>query len=309
MRAVRLYLAALAAAAVVAVAAAAAACACAMAPPVRWALVALLAPRADWPYRPYWPHRSHGRYRRNGRCRPHPAATGATGPVGPTGATGATGPTGPTGPAGADATLSYAQFGTAAALRSNNEPLPMTVLIADGTGNIGNTANSVTLTPGRYLISYHLRADGTTTASMALRLPSMARLCRCMPARGRQASTRRTARARASLWMCRRPPPCSCLPSRRRRTRSVCPTPFLWCVWAAKDLSPKKTSAGSKLTLRFRALWLFTQWKPAWRFLPRASRPALRWRFPGCRSAGRYPASLPRWPCREWACFGRWSAR
>ena len=39
----------------------------------------------------------------------------------------------------------------------------MTVLIADGTGNIGNTANSVTLTPGRYLISYHLRADGTTT--------------------------------------------------------------------------------------------------------------------------------------------------
>ena len=82
-------------------------------------------------------------------------ATGATGPVGPTGATGATGPTGPTGPAGADATLSYAQFGTAAALRSNNEPLPMTVLIADGTGNIGNTANSVTLTPGRYLISYH----------------------------------------------------------------------------------------------------------------------------------------------------------
>ena len=90
-------------------------------------------------------------------------ATGATGPVGPTGATGATGPTGPTGPAGADATLSYAQFGTAAALRSNNEPLPMTVLIADGTGNIGNTANSVTLTPGRYLISYHLRADGTTT--------------------------------------------------------------------------------------------------------------------------------------------------
>lgn len=93
-------------------------------------------------------------------------ATGATGAVGPTGAmgaTGATGPTGPTGPAGADATLSYAQFGTAAALRSNNEPLPMTVLIADGTGNIGNTANSVTLTPGRYLISYHLRADGTTT--------------------------------------------------------------------------------------------------------------------------------------------------
>lgn len=45
MRAVRLYLAALAAAAVVAVAAAVAACACAMAPPAPWALVALLAPR------------------------------------------------------------------------------------------------------------------------------------------------------------------------------------------------------------------------------------------------------------------------
>ena len=48
------------------------------------------------------------------------------------------------------AALAHAQFGTPTALRANNEPLP----IADGTGNIGNTANSVTLTPGRYLISY-----------------------------------------------------------------------------------------------------------------------------------------------------------
>ena len=162
-------------------------------------------------------------------------ATGATGPVGPTGATGATGPTGPTGPAGADATLSYAQFGTAAALRSNNEPLPMTVLIADGTGNIGNTANSVTLTPGRYLISYHLRADGTTTGEYGA-TPTLNGTTLPLYASEGQASVN----TQASLWMCRRPPPCSCLPSRRRRTRSVCPTPFLWCVWAAKDLSPKK---------------------------------------------------------------------
>ena len=39
----------------------------------------------------------------------------------------------------------------------------MTVLISDTTGNIASTADSITLTPGRYLISYHLRADGTTT--------------------------------------------------------------------------------------------------------------------------------------------------
>lgn len=40
------------------------------------------------------------------------------------------------------AALAHAQFGTP------------TALIADGTGNIGNTANSVTLNPSRYLISY-----------------------------------------------------------------------------------------------------------------------------------------------------------
>ena len=87
---------------------------------------------------------------------------GPTGPIGATGATGAVGPTGPTGPAGADATLAYAQFGTAATARSNNEPLPMTALITDTTGSIGSTADSVTLAPGRYLVSYHLRTDGTT---------------------------------------------------------------------------------------------------------------------------------------------------
>lgn len=92
-------------------------------------------------------------------------AVGPTGPIGPTGATGATGavgPTGPTGPAGADATLAYAQFGTAATARTNNEPLPMTALITDSTGSIGSTSDSVTLAPGRYLVSYHLRTDGTT---------------------------------------------------------------------------------------------------------------------------------------------------
>lgn len=94
--------------------------------------------------------------------------TGATGPTGPVGSTGPIGPmgaTGATGPAGADAVSAYAQFGTAATQQSNNEPLPITAQIADTTGNIGVSTNAITLTAGRYLVSYHIRADGTTSGA------------------------------------------------------------------------------------------------------------------------------------------------
>lgn len=98
-------------------------------------------------------------------------STGPTGPAGPTGTTGPTGPTGPTGatgatgPAGADAVSAYAQFGTTATQQSNNEALPITALITDSTGNIGLSTNTITLTAGRYLVSYHIRADGTTSGT------------------------------------------------------------------------------------------------------------------------------------------------
>lgn len=95
-------------------------------------------------------------------------ATGAQGPVGPigpagpqgaTGAQGPAGPVGPTGPQGASAVQASAQFVTTDAALADGDDYPVNTTIADTTGNIAMGTDLISLTAGRYYVSYLINFD------------------------------------------------------------------------------------------------------------------------------------------------------
>ena len=85
--------------------------------------------------------------------------TGPTGPQGATGAQGPAGPVGPTGPQGASAVQASAQFVTTDAALADGDDYPVNTTIADTTGNIAMGTDLISLTAGRYYVSYLINFD------------------------------------------------------------------------------------------------------------------------------------------------------
>ena len=87
-------------------------------------------------------------------------AQGPVGPVGPTGAQGPAGPIGPTGPQGESAVQASAQFLSENAELVAGDDYPIAVDINDATGNITADGDQITLTAGRYLVTYQINLEG-----------------------------------------------------------------------------------------------------------------------------------------------------
>lgn len=97
-------------------------------------------------------------------------AMGAAGPIGPAGPAGPVGPTGPTGPAGAtgatgaagaDGVSAFAQYTAPAQAVATGTNYALAVNVADATGDIALTGDTVTLQPGTYQVSYLVNTDDT----------------------------------------------------------------------------------------------------------------------------------------------------
>lgn len=98
-------------------------------------------------------------------------ATGAQGPVGPTGprgVMGVQGPVGPTGPQGESAVQASAQFATENAALTDGGDYPVNIEIADNTGNIDAGTDLISLTAGRYLVSYLINYPTGATGTYAI---------------------------------------------------------------------------------------------------------------------------------------------
>ena len=85
---------------------------------------------------------------------------GPTGPTGATGATGPTGPVGPTGPQGESAVQASAQFVSEGVELVSGDDYPIAADIDDATGNITTDGDRLTLTAGRYLVTYQINLEG-----------------------------------------------------------------------------------------------------------------------------------------------------
>ncbi|MBQ4552619.1 MAG: collagen-like protein [Clostridia bacterium] len=93
---------------------------------------------------------------------------GAVGPQGPMGPQGAVGPQGPAGPRGESQVQASAQFSTVRAQLVDGGSYPVDTDIADATGHIVPVGNAISLSSGRYYVSYLINNSNGTAGTFAI---------------------------------------------------------------------------------------------------------------------------------------------